>query len=230
MAIHRDSVCDSSGLNRCSRQPSDRLNESGPEPPLRAAITDGTPGDMSRLFSSGGVCARTSRLVFRKSSLPTKDGAAGRVKPALLQQQRRCIGTSNAAVKVRSVARIWICGGALGVALAVGLKGRSDAASDLGDGDGRSDRYSEAIKVSRDLVERIRVRAVHRDGGGLRSKVKGRAFLICNAIGGQTVAKARFGGPKTLTVKLLNLVRRILTNYMSRLYLCSLKLYAFELF
>ncbi|XP_075894280.1 serine beta-lactamase-like protein LACTB, mitochondrial isoform X2 [Nelusetta ayraudi] len=117
---------------------------------------------MSRLFSTYGFCARSSRLAFRKSSLLSKHGAVARVNPptAFMQQQRRCIGRSNAVlVRLWSRSRIWICGVGLGVAVAVGLKCRSDAASDLCDdnvrSDRRSERYSDAIKVSRDLVERI---------------------------------------------------------------------------
>lgn len=126
---------------------------------------------MAPLFSLYGVCARSSGLVFRQSSLLlAKDGAAGRVNPlfshkppASLQQQRRCIGRSNAVFsRLWSISGVWICGVGLGVAVAVGLKCRSDAASDLCLGNDRSDRrserYSDAIKVSRDLVERIKVR------------------------------------------------------------------------
>lgn len=131
--------------------------------------TNAAHGDMSRLFSTYGFCARSSRLAFRKSSVLSKHGAVARVNPptAFMQQQRRCIGRSNAVlVRLWSRSRIWICGVGLGVAVAVGLKCRSDAASDLCDdnfrSDRRSERYSDAIKVSRDLVERIQVRAADR--------------------------------------------------------------------
>lgn len=69
-------------------------------------------------------------------------------------------------MRLSSISGIWVCGVGLGVAVAVGLKCRSDAASDLCDRNDRSvhrsERYSDAIKVSRDLVERIKVRAADR--------------------------------------------------------------------
>lgn len=153
----------------------DRQKESGAESYSSGQWkTDATHGDMARLFSFYGVCARSSRQVFRESSSLT--GAGGRVNPllshkptAFLQQQRRRIGRSNAVfVRLRSISGIWICGVGLGVAVAVGLKCRSDAASErlVSDGNDRSDRrserYSDAIKVSRDIVERIKVRAADR--------------------------------------------------------------------
>lgn len=138
-----------------------------------ACNVDAAHGKMSRLFSTYEFCAKSSRLAFCESSLLTKHGAVGRVDlpAAFTQQQRRCIGRSNAVfARMWSKSRIWICGVSLGVAVAVGLKCRPDAASDLCDdnvrSDRRSERYSDAIKVSRDLVARIKVRAAGRDEVG----------------------------------------------------------------
>lgn len=54
-----------------------------------------------------------------------------------------------------------MCGVGVGIALAVGLKYRTDTANTSCDDKvtkaQRSDRYSDAIKVSRDLLERIKV-------------------------------------------------------------------------
>lgn len=170
--------------------------------------TDATHGDMARLFSVYGVCARSSRIVFLESSSSTKAGAVRRVnllfshKPTALQQ-RRCIGRSSAAfVRLSSISGIWVCGVGLGVAVAVGLKCRSDAASDLCDRNDRSvhrsERYSDAIKVSRDLVERIKVRAADRvklawvrNPG---SEVKGRAVGITITMSWLASDKLWFGG------------------------------------
>lgn len=126
---------------------------------------------MSRLFSTYGSCARSSRLAVREWSLLTKHGAGGRVgrqlsdtATSLLQQQRRYFGRSS-AVFVRRWPRsgLWLCGLGVGVALAVGLKCRFNAASVICDNiksERLSERYSDAIQVSRDLVERIKVREV----------------------------------------------------------------------
>lgn len=58
---------------------------------------------------------------------------------------------------------IWICGVGVGVALAIGLKHDADTADSSCDDKltkgPATDRYSDAIKVSRDLVERIKVGA-----------------------------------------------------------------------
>lgn len=63
--------------------------------------------------------------------------------------------------KYRLKSKIWICGVGVGIALAVGLKYSSDGASSSCDVKvnraEKTDRYKDAIKVSRDLVERIKV-------------------------------------------------------------------------
>ncbi|KAF3854818.1 hypothetical protein F7725_022873 [Dissostichus mawsoni] len=59
-----------------------------------------------------------------------------------------------------SKSRIWVCGVGVGIAIAVGLKYNADTSSSSCDDTvkeaQRTDRYSAAIKVSRDLVERIK--------------------------------------------------------------------------
>lgn len=67
----------------------------------------------------------------------------------------------SAFCKYRSKSVLWVCGVGVGIALAVGLKYSSDAASSSGDvrvkRTEKTDRYRDAIKVSRDLVKRIKV-------------------------------------------------------------------------
>ncbi|XP_070763984.1 serine beta-lactamase-like protein LACTB, mitochondrial [Enoplosus armatus] len=123
---------------------------------------------MSRLFVSNRFCAKCTLLAARESPVLTPRAGA-RVKPqqsdkrsVFIQQQRRYVGGSNTAFfKHRSKSRSWICGVGVGLALAVGLKYRSDTANSSCDDKvieaQRTDRYSDAIKVSRDLVERIKV-------------------------------------------------------------------------
>lgn len=135
---------------------------------------DPTHGIMSRLFFTLGVCARSYLATFCVSRSLTPQGSGSRVNQLLsakrtdfTRQQRRYIGRSNAVfAKLPSKSGIWICGVGVGIALAVGLKYRTDAASNYCDDNIRSaqrtDRYSDAIKVSRDLVERIKVSAEDR--------------------------------------------------------------------
>ncbi|XP_070828499.1 serine beta-lactamase-like protein LACTB, mitochondrial isoform X2 [Chaetodon trifascialis] len=123
---------------------------------------------MLRLFLPNRFCARCTLLASRESALLTPRGAGARVRPlqfekrsVFIQQQRRYVGGSNAAFySYRSKSRIWICGVGLGIALAVGLKYQTDTADsscyDKVTEAQRTDRYSDAIKVSRDLVERIK--------------------------------------------------------------------------
>ncbi|XP_045894554.1 serine beta-lactamase-like protein LACTB, mitochondrial isoform X3 [Micropterus dolomieu] len=123
---------------------------------------------MSRFFLPNRFCAKCTLLAARESPLLTQRVGA-RVKPQLsdkrsvfTQQQRRYFARSNTAFcKYRSKSRIWICGLGVGIALAVGLKYRTDTANSSCDDKVReaqkADRYSDAIKVSRDLVERIKV-------------------------------------------------------------------------
>lgn len=116
---------------------------------------------MSRLFLPNRFCAKCTQLATRESPLLTPRGALDK-RSVFNQQQRRHVGGSNTGFfKYRSKSRIWICGVGVGIALAVGLKCHSDAANSSCDVQVtealRTDRYSRAIAVSRDLVERIKV-------------------------------------------------------------------------
>ncbi|XP_040893723.1 serine beta-lactamase-like protein LACTB, mitochondrial isoform X3 [Toxotes jaculatrix] len=116
---------------------------------------------MSRLFLPNRFCATCPLLSARELTLR----AGARVKQqrsVFIQQQRRYVGGSNAAFsKHRTKSRLWMCGLGVGVALAVGLKYGADTSKSSCDvevvGAERTDRYSAAVKVSRDLVERIKV-------------------------------------------------------------------------
>ncbi|XP_074489029.1 serine beta-lactamase-like protein LACTB, mitochondrial isoform X2 [Sebastes fasciatus] len=74
-----------------------------------------------------------------------------------LQQRRHYVGGSNSAFyKDWSKSSMWICGVGVGVAVAVGLKHRADTNCDDKVREARrTDRYRDAIQVSRDLVQRI---------------------------------------------------------------------------
>ncbi|XP_068459420.1 serine beta-lactamase-like protein LACTB, mitochondrial isoform X1 [Clinocottus analis] len=122
---------------------------------------------MSRLFLPNRFCAKCTLITARGPPVLTPRGGARAKqlfdKPsAFTQQHIRCVAGSNTAFTYRSKSRIWICGVAVGIAIAVGLKYRDDTASSSCDDDDqveeaqRTDRYSDAIKVSRDLVERIK--------------------------------------------------------------------------
>lgn len=124
---------------------------------------------MSRLLLPNRFCASCALLAVRESPLLSLRGGA-RVKQQLSgkrivfnQQQRRYAeGSNTASSKCRSKSRIWICGLGVGIALAVGLKYRTDTTGNSCDDNihvevKRTDRYSAAVKVSRDLVERIKV-------------------------------------------------------------------------
>ncbi|XP_042352462.1 serine beta-lactamase-like protein LACTB, mitochondrial isoform X2 [Plectropomus leopardus] len=119
---------------------------------------------MSRLLLPNRLCARCSPLTARGSPLSTPRAAARdkhRLSDVFIQQQRRCVGGSSTAYfKYKSKSRIWICGVGVGFAIAVGLKYRADTADSSFDDRVReepsTDRYSYAVKVSRDLLERIK--------------------------------------------------------------------------
>lgn len=116
---------------------------------------------MSRLFLPNRLCAKCTLPTARGSSLltPARDSQQASV---FIHQQRRYVGGSNTAdFKHKSKSRIWIYGVGVGIAIAVGLKYRADPANSSCDAGvkpvQRTDRFSNAIKVSRDLVERIKV-------------------------------------------------------------------------
>lgn len=104
---------------------------------------------------------------YVKCTLLTGAGARGKQQSdkrgIFIQQQRHYVGGSNTAFfKHRSKSNIWLCGVGVGIALAVGLKYRADTAnSSCADRvvavSQRTDGFSAAIEVSRDLVERIQV-------------------------------------------------------------------------
>lgn len=128
-------------------------------------VRGGTYLTMARLFFPFGFCAKCAQLTRPGSPLLTPRGAGARAKSVFLQQQKRYIGGTNTDFfRYRSKSRIWIWGVGVGVAVAVGLKYCTDTADSPCDDNTekssktlRTDRYSGAIKVSRDLVERIKV-------------------------------------------------------------------------
>ncbi|XP_047189364.1 serine beta-lactamase-like protein LACTB, mitochondrial isoform X1 [Scophthalmus maximus] len=105
---------------------------------------------MARLFLPNGL--RGPLLSARDSALSTPRAAA-RVK----QQQQRSVFTQRHRHRHAegSKSRLWVCGVGAGVALAVGLK--YSACDDKAAGAEATGRYSAAVLVSRDLVERIQV-------------------------------------------------------------------------
>lgn len=122
---------------------------------------------MLRLFLSrqSTFCTKCSMLAARESPVTTpRAGARARQQQKsdsiFIQQQRRYVG-GPAFRKYRLKSTIWIYGVGVGIALAVGLKYSSDGASSFCDVKvtraEKTDRYKDAIKVSRDLVERIKV-------------------------------------------------------------------------
>ncbi|XP_041853970.1 serine beta-lactamase-like protein LACTB, mitochondrial isoform X1 [Melanotaenia boesemani] len=119
---------------------------------------------MSRFFLSNFFCNSCVQLAARESFFRiTRSGARARPQKTdslFFQTQRRYVG-SSVHCKCQSKSRMWMCGIGVGIALAVGLKYSSDPAnSSCDDKVGKAvktDRYSDAIKVSRDLVERIKV-------------------------------------------------------------------------
>lgn len=117
---------------------------------------------MSRLFLPNSVGASCALLAVCDSPLLALRAGA-RVKPRLSEkrkvfdQQRRYVGGSHTASKHRSRSGVWVCGLGVGLALAVGLKHRTDTSSSCDAEVEITDRYSAAIRVSRDLVDGIKV-------------------------------------------------------------------------
>ncbi|XP_071355201.1 serine beta-lactamase-like protein LACTB, mitochondrial isoform X1 [Trachinotus anak] len=124
---------------------------------------------MSRLFSPSRFCAARPLPSVRGSPLWTLRGGArprqqqSDQRSVFIRQQRRYVGGSSAAFsKYRTKSWIWMCGGVgVGIALAVGLKYRADTVNSscvdkVAEAE-RTGRYGAAVKVSRDLVERIKV-------------------------------------------------------------------------
>ncbi|KAE8296302.1 Serine beta-lactamase-like protein LACTB, mitochondrial [Larimichthys crocea] len=118
---------------------------------------------MSRLFLQNSFCAKFTLQTARESVLFTPRGAGARAKRSVfIQQQRPHVrGTNSGFNAHRAKSTLWICGVGVGVALAVGLKYQRDSADSSCGGKQTetqlTHRYSEAIKVSRELLERIQV-------------------------------------------------------------------------
>lgn len=120
---------------------------------------------MSRFFSPRTFCAKCNILRARDSLLVTPQGVGARtqqshsVRSFNQQQQRRFTGESNRfGFRRKTKSLVWFCGSA-GLAVAVGLNYQNDSVkTSCKRKEARTiDRYSDARKVSRDLVERIKV-------------------------------------------------------------------------
>ncbi|XP_028286814.1 serine beta-lactamase-like protein LACTB, mitochondrial isoform X2 [Parambassis ranga] len=116
---------------------------------------------MLRLFLQHHFCTKCTRLTARESPFlaSRRAGLPQQRRCVFIQKQRQHAGAS-AFSKNRSKSRIWAYGVGVGIALAVGLKYSTESGNSSCDDEviktERSDRYSDAIKVSRDLVERIK--------------------------------------------------------------------------
>lgn len=124
---------------------------------------------MARLFSSRAFCAKCIFLRTQTSPSSTLRAVAPRNSAGLFtqQQQRRFAGDSNCfGSRRKTKAWLWLCGAGAGFALAVGLNYQNDAVNTSCENkkDRPFDRYSDARKVSRDLVERIKVSSEVRMG------------------------------------------------------------------
>ncbi|KAM9754301.1 serine beta-lactamase-like protein LACTB, mitochondrial isoform 2-T2 [Menidia menidia] len=112
------------------------------------------------LFYSHRFCTKCVLLAAREPlSMTARAGARVRPNGVFTQPPRRFAG-GHSFSKHRSKASIWVCGIGAGVALAVGLKYGSDPANSSCDDkvgkEVKADSYCAAIKVSRDLLERIK--------------------------------------------------------------------------
>ncbi|XP_058501128.1 serine beta-lactamase-like protein LACTB, mitochondrial isoform X1 [Solea solea] len=108
---------------------------------------------MSRLFLLNRMCAAPWPLFSPRESLVKL-----RLRVKQQQQQQRSVyipRPSPNGYKYRARSQLWMCGVGLGVALAVGLK--YSWCDDEAAGAERTDRYSAAVRESRDLLERIKV-------------------------------------------------------------------------
>lgn len=129
---------------------------------------------MSRFFSPRTFCAKCNFLRAHGSLLVTPQGVGARTKPPQShsvrpfnhQQQRRYTGESSRfGFRRKAKSLVWLCGSA-GLAVAVGLNYRNDLVNTSCEKkETRTiDRYSDARKVSRDIVERIKVSMWHVKG------------------------------------------------------------------
>ncbi|XP_022610472.1 serine beta-lactamase-like protein LACTB, mitochondrial isoform X1 [Seriola dumerili] len=187
---------------------------------------------MSRLFLPNRLCAPCPLLSARESPLFLTLRAGARVqqqqsaKPnVFIQQQRRYVGRSNTAFsKYRSKSWIWMCGGVgVGIAVAVGLKCRTDAVNSscvdkVAEAE-RTDRYSAAVKVSRDLVERIKVGTkaeVGAPGLVVGVSVDG-AQVWCEGIGFADLENRVPCGPETV-MRIASISKPLTSAAAARLY------------
>uniref|UniRef100_A0A3P9K8T0 Lactamase, beta n=1 Tax=Oryzias latipes TaxID=8090 RepID=A0A3P9K8T0_ORYLA len=109
---------------------------------------------MSRLFLSRHFCGRCSALLPLYSSLGTRVSLQANV---VTLTQRRLLVTGRSVLfrRNQSKSKVWmICGVGVGIALAVGLQ-YSSCDQTVGK-PADTDQFSGAIKVSRELLERIK--------------------------------------------------------------------------
>lgn len=110
---------------------------------------------MFRMFLYRRFCAKCSPLPAPGSLLLTPQA-----KCVFIRTQARFVG-GNVNSKHRLKSRTWLYGAGVGIVLAVGLKYRSDSANSSCDDKveivQKTHPYADAIEVSRDLVERIKV-------------------------------------------------------------------------
>ncbi|MEQ2264360.1 hypothetical protein XENORESO_002148 [Xenotaenia resolanae] len=108
---------------------------------------------MFRMFLSRSLCAKCAPLTAPRYLItPQADGV-------FIRTQRRFFG-GTVICKHRSKSRTWMYGVGVGIVLAVGLKYSSDSANSSCDDKikiaQKTKSYRDAIKVSRDLLERIK--------------------------------------------------------------------------
>ncbi|KAK2842274.1 hypothetical protein Q5P01_012474 [Channa striata] len=140
---------------------------------------------MSRFLLPNRFCAKWTSPVVRdspmwslRSGFKLLESQTGNV---VRQQQRRFFGGFGQTFsKHRPTSRTWICGVGAGIALAVGLKYRTDSSScDVAEAQAEAGRYRAAVTASRDLVERIKV--------GTEAEVGAPGLLVAVSVDGVQV-------------------------------------------
>ncbi|KAM3870631.1 serine beta-lactamase-like protein LACTB, mitochondrial [Diretmus argenteus] len=120
---------------------------------------------MSRLLLPNRFCAKYVHCTLREFPALTARGGhqPSEKRGVLFRQQRQFVVGSGATFQHQTKSRFWIygVGVGLGIALALRLKYHTDAATSSCDDttpadENRTGRYNAAVKVSRDLVERIK--------------------------------------------------------------------------
>lgn len=124
---------------------------------------------MSRLFPSRSFSAKWNLLKAHGSPLLFPQAVRAPITPPQSprvryfnqeQQQRGPTGQSHRfGLRCETKSGVWLCGVGVGLAVAVGLNYQNDAVTTYGEETKTRtiDRYSDARKVSRELVERIKV-------------------------------------------------------------------------